>query len=168
MHSLKELYKIGRGPSSSHTMGPEKAIKSFKKELGEVREKYADARRTELVGSFETIVIEAEMPEPDEARVLLTRNGFIKRMVHHAVQIADRFGGQPLRLGCIVHVLNHGCRQCRQFDRADSGLDVDSQQIAVLCPGSVFDAAQIFGNPDVKPCTNCQTGRLGVEAFVDL
>ncbi|MGN1117247.1 MAG: serine dehydratase beta chain, partial [Acutalibacteraceae bacterium] len=25
MHSLKELYKIGRGPSSSHTMGPDKA-----------------------------------------------------------------------------------------------------------------------------------------------
>ncbi len=26
MQSLKELYKIGRGPSSSHTMGPERAI----------------------------------------------------------------------------------------------------------------------------------------------
>lgn len=31
MESLKELYKIGRGPSSSHTMGPEKACKIFKK-----------------------------------------------------------------------------------------------------------------------------------------
>lgn len=30
MQSLKELYKIGRGPSSSHTMGPESAAKSFK------------------------------------------------------------------------------------------------------------------------------------------
>lgn len=29
MKSLKELYKIGRGPSSSHTMGPEKAAKLF-------------------------------------------------------------------------------------------------------------------------------------------
>ena len=27
MQSLKELYKIGRGPSSSHTMGPERAAK---------------------------------------------------------------------------------------------------------------------------------------------
>lgn len=27
MKSLKTLYKIGRGPSSSHTMGPEKACK---------------------------------------------------------------------------------------------------------------------------------------------
>ena len=25
MKSLRELYKIGRGPSSSHTMGPERA-----------------------------------------------------------------------------------------------------------------------------------------------
>lgn len=31
MESLKELYKIGRGPSSSHTMGPEKACKFFQK-----------------------------------------------------------------------------------------------------------------------------------------
>ena len=30
MESLRELYKIGRGPSSSHTMGPEKACKIFK------------------------------------------------------------------------------------------------------------------------------------------
>ncbi|MFH5882129.1 MAG: L-serine ammonia-lyase [Candidatus Izemoplasmataceae bacterium] len=30
MKSIRELYKIGRGPSSSHTMGPEKACKLFK------------------------------------------------------------------------------------------------------------------------------------------
>ena len=29
MKSLRELYKVGRGPSSSHTMGPEKATKYF-------------------------------------------------------------------------------------------------------------------------------------------
>lgn len=32
MESLRELYKIGRGPSSSHTMGPEKASRLFLKE----------------------------------------------------------------------------------------------------------------------------------------
>lgn len=32
MKSLTELYKIGRGPSSSHTMGPEKAAKLFSAE----------------------------------------------------------------------------------------------------------------------------------------
>lgn len=30
MQSLREIYKIGRGPSSSHTMGPERAIKIIK------------------------------------------------------------------------------------------------------------------------------------------
>ncbi len=32
MRSLKELYRIGRGPSSSHTIGPERACKLFLKE----------------------------------------------------------------------------------------------------------------------------------------
>ena len=31
MESLREFYKIGNGPSSSHTMGPEKAAKEFRK-----------------------------------------------------------------------------------------------------------------------------------------
>lgn len=30
MESLKELYKIGSGPSSLHTMGPQRASKIFK------------------------------------------------------------------------------------------------------------------------------------------
>ena len=30
MESLRQLYKIGHGPSSSHTMGPELAVKKFK------------------------------------------------------------------------------------------------------------------------------------------
>ena len=29
MKSLKELYRIGKGPSSSHTIGPERACKIF-------------------------------------------------------------------------------------------------------------------------------------------
>lgn len=33
MQSLRELYKIGRGPSSSHTMGPERAVLQLKKEF---------------------------------------------------------------------------------------------------------------------------------------
>ncbi len=33
MKSLRQLYKIGRGPSSSHTMGPEKAVKSILSEF---------------------------------------------------------------------------------------------------------------------------------------
>ena len=29
MKSLKELYRVGKGPSSSHTMGPQRAAKLF-------------------------------------------------------------------------------------------------------------------------------------------
>ncbi len=34
MKSLRELYKIGKGPSSSHTMGPQKAAKMFLEKHG--------------------------------------------------------------------------------------------------------------------------------------
>lgn len=42
MPSIKELYKIGRGPSSSHTMGPEKACLLFK-------EKFPDAEKYKVI-----------------------------------------------------------------------------------------------------------------------
>ncbi len=35
MQSLRELYKIGRGPSSSHTMGPERAAKLIKERFSD-------------------------------------------------------------------------------------------------------------------------------------
>ncbi len=47
MESLNELYKIGRGPSSSHTMGPERACIVFKK-----RNPNADKFRVILYGSL--------------------------------------------------------------------------------------------------------------------
>ena len=31
MKSIRDVYKIGKGPSSSHTMGPERAAKLFLK-----------------------------------------------------------------------------------------------------------------------------------------
>ena len=47
MKSLKELYRIGPGPSSSHTLGPQRATVLFKR-------KYAQAVRyeVELYGSL--------------------------------------------------------------------------------------------------------------------
>ena len=47
MESLTELYKIGRGPSSSHTIGPEKACLIFKE-----RNKDADRYKAILYGSL--------------------------------------------------------------------------------------------------------------------
>ena len=34
MQSIRELYKIGRGPSSSHTLAPERACRFFTKVNG--------------------------------------------------------------------------------------------------------------------------------------
>lgn len=42
MQSIREIYKIGRGPSSSHTMGPEKAAKVF-------LEKYKNAESYKVI-----------------------------------------------------------------------------------------------------------------------
>ncbi len=47
MQSLRELYKIGRGPSSSHTMGPERAAKDFLGRCGD-----AASYRAILYGSL--------------------------------------------------------------------------------------------------------------------
>ena len=41
MESIRELYKIGKGPSSSHTIGPERAAKRF-------LEKYPDAEKYQV------------------------------------------------------------------------------------------------------------------------
>lgn len=42
MQSLKELYKIGNGPSSSHTMGPKRAVEIFKN-------KHLDATKFKII-----------------------------------------------------------------------------------------------------------------------
>lgn len=47
MKSLRHLYKIGRGPSSSHTMGPDKAARYFKNEYPD-----ADCYKAILYGSL--------------------------------------------------------------------------------------------------------------------
>ena len=47
MKSIREIYKIGKGPSSSHTMGPERASKHFKATYPQ-----ADAFRVVLYGSL--------------------------------------------------------------------------------------------------------------------
>ena len=47
MESLRELFRIGNGPSSSHTMGPKRAAEQFMERCGE-----ADSYRVTLYGSL--------------------------------------------------------------------------------------------------------------------
>ncbi|HBJ19515.1 MAG TPA: L-serine ammonia-lyase [Clostridiales bacterium] len=67
MESLTELYRIGRGPSSSHTIGPERACRAFAAKYPQ-----ADAFRAVLYGSLAKTgkghgtdrVIEKTLPRP--------------------------------------------------------------------------------------------------------
>lgn len=69
MESLRELYRIGRGPSSSHTIGPERACRAFA-----AKYPLADAFRAVLYGSLAKTgrghgtdrVIEKTLPRPVE------------------------------------------------------------------------------------------------------
>lgn len=72
MESLRFLYKIGRGPSSSHTMGPDKAARLFK-----TMYPAADAFRVDLFGSLsetgkghktDIAICDALQPVPAEVR----------------------------------------------------------------------------------------------------
>ena len=47
MKSIRDIYKIGKGPSSSHTIGPERAANLFKAQYPQ-----ADAFRVDLFGSL--------------------------------------------------------------------------------------------------------------------
>ena len=84
MESLRELYRIGRGPSSSHTMGPGLAAARFKN-------KYADADRftAVLFGSLsktgkghltDQAIRDAFSPLP--AVQLIALNDFIRLPTH--------------------------------------------------------------------------------------
>lgn len=94
MESITELYKVGRGPSSSHTIGPERACRIFK-------QKHPDADRFKVIlyGSLaktgtghgtdtvikktfsptecevELNVIEKNLPHPNTMDILAFRSG---------------------------------------------------------------------------------------------
>ena len=70
MKSIREIYKIGKGPSSSHTMGPERAAHIFKDKHPD-----ADAFRVILYGSLcktgvghgtDRVLLEVLSPVPTE------------------------------------------------------------------------------------------------------
>ena len=70
MKSIKEIYKIGKGPSSSHTMGPERAAKLVRSQHPE-----ADAFQVILYGSLsktgvghgtDRVLLEVLSPIPTE------------------------------------------------------------------------------------------------------
>ncbi len=81
-----------------------KLISVIRDELTEVRKKYADARRTQLVGAFEETEIVPDAPVADDAVVYLTRAGFVKRvqpkLFEKAVQNGEIPSEPPYRFDC--------------------------------------------------------------------
>ncbi|WP_143321123.1 L-serine ammonia-lyase, iron-sulfur-dependent, subunit alpha [Clostridium sp. HBUAS56010] len=80
MKSLKELYKVGSGPSSSHTMGPEKAARIFKSE-NERAERfkvliYGSLAKTGKGHMTDKAIIKAMSPVPTEI-AFITNADFI-------------------------------------------------------------------------------------------
>ena len=70
MKSIREIYNIGKGPSSSHTMGPEKAAKLFKSEHPEadsfVITLYGSLSKTGKGHGTDRALIETLSPIPTE------------------------------------------------------------------------------------------------------
>ena len=59
MKSIKEIYKIGKGPSSSHTMGPERACRVFKSQYSDV-----DSYSVVLGHGTDSVIREVLSPTP--------------------------------------------------------------------------------------------------------
>ena len=70
MKSIREIYKIGKGPSSSHTMGPERAAKLFLKDHPAVDSVqvtlYGSLSKTGVGHGTDTVLRETIAPIPTE------------------------------------------------------------------------------------------------------
>ena len=146
-----------------------KLLGVIKTELTEISEKYGDDRRTKLVHDMpREIVIEKEAPVADEAMVLLTHGGFLKRMLPKTYEkaLADNPDlEQPFRAlqGMTDHKLLFftdigNCYlipvsqvpECRMKDRGIplggvlAGLEQDEKIVELMCLPSVEWAGDLM------------------------
>ncbi len=96
MQSLREIYKIGRGPSSSHTMGPERAIKLMRERYPE-----ADFIKVTLFGSLAltgkghgTDTVIAKTAAPEKCEVIFDKQTECK--VHPNTMDVEMYSGEKL------------------------------------------------------------------------
>jgi len=100
MESIRKLYKIGNGPSSSHTMGPKKAAEIFSEKNPE-----AESFRVFLYGSLALtgkghmtdFIIEKTLPKPteivwkNEESLPLHPNGIIFEALDNSGNVTDKW-----------------------------------------------------------------------------
>ena len=80
---------------------PERVIEIIKTELNDVRTKFGDARRTELLVGEVLSLEDEDLIEEEEVVITLTNNGYIKRMANSGFR-AQRRGGRGVQ-GMGVH-----------------------------------------------------------------
>ncbi|MHC5228401.1 DNA gyrase subunit A [Enterococcus sp. LJL99] len=80
---------------------PERVVEIIKTELGEVRDKFGDARRTELLVGEVLSLEDEDLIEEEEVVITLTNNGYIKRLANSEFR-AQRRGGRGVQ-GMGVH-----------------------------------------------------------------
>ncbi|MEI5993988.1 DNA gyrase subunit A [Candidatus Enterococcus mansonii] len=80
---------------------PERVVEIIKTELGEIRDKYGDARRTELLVGEVLSLEDEDLIEEAEVVITLTNNGYIKRVANSEFR-AQRRGGRGVQ-GMGVH-----------------------------------------------------------------
>ena len=80
---------------------PERVVEIIKTELGEIRDKFGDARRTELLVGEVLSLEDEDLIEEEEIVITLTNNGYIKRLANSEFR-AQRRGGRGVQ-GMGVH-----------------------------------------------------------------
>ena len=149
---IQKLIKRLKGILASE----KKLIEVIERELLEIRDKFADSRRTQIVDSFEKIVIEEEAPVADEAVVQVTSAGFIRRLPKRLLEKAQeekeacRWTIEAMTDEKILFFTNLGncypialaqIPECRIKDRGLppggllAGLEKEEQVVSVLHPG---------------------------------
>lgn len=125
MKSLRCLYKIGRGPSSSHTMGPDKAARYFKNEYPD-----ADCYKAILYGSLSST---GKGHKTDEA-------------------ILDVFGGEIELVFGDIETENLPHENTMEFLAYKDGKQIASQRIMSVGGGAiVIEGKPELDEEDVYP-----------------
>lgn len=115
MESIREIYRIGHGPSSSHTMGPRKAAEQFLQ-----RNPNAASFRVGLYGSLAA-----------------TGRGHLTDLA-----LAEAFAPRPLQIDWIVDQELPGHPNGMRFTALDDSLQaLDSWEVYSIGGGSLRDAA---------------------------
>ena len=98
MKSIREIYKIGKGPSSSHTMGPERAAQYFKKKHPDAEGfqviLYGSLSKTGVGHGTDRVLREVLAPLPTE--IIFSKEELPKNAHPNTMDFIALKGGEPV------------------------------------------------------------------------